>query len=284
MIGRGFKRAAAVAAVLAAAGCAGMGERVGRADLPVGAPSVDELLRDLAQNDTRIQSFRSGGTFQIESPDLEAIQRFRGFIVFERPDHLYVQGNHRITNIPVFKLACNGPEFIMEFPGSMDQSFYQVEGEQFEDVPFSVSPSDIAREMFLPEEWGALRPRDARVVGYDSQTQTATLAVGPAGAPRRVVDMVRVDAADPRWVARRDTRLKDDGGVLAITTLEEYTNVDGALFPTKVDAMFPTEATRMTFEMSRVRLNLDVAGEYFEVRERARELNLSGRNAAAPAD
>ncbi len=282
---RGFKRglgvACAVALTALAAGCAGLGESVGRTGTAAGAPSVDRLLADLSQNDARIQSFRSGGSFQIESPDLEAIQRFRGFIVFRRPASLYVQGNHRITNIPIFKLACAGPEFVMEFPGSRDQSFYQTEAEQFDDVPFSVSPSDIAREMFLPEEWSALKRRDARVVGYDDATQTVSMTIGPANAPRRVVELIRVDEADPRWVPHRVVRLREDGGVLAITTLDEYTNVDGALFPTKVDAHFPTESTRMTFSMSRVRLNLDVPDEYFQVRERARELNLEARTAVS---
>ena len=283
MLGWGCKRTlprCAAATILAcAAGCAGLGERVGRADLPAGAPSSETLLRDLAANDARIERFRSGGTFQIESPDLDAIQRFRGFILFSRPDKLYVQGNHRITNIPVFKLTCNGPEFVMEFPGSMDQSFYQVEGEQFEDVPFSVSPSDIAREMFLSEDWSALRPREARVAGYDAESQTVSLAIGPPNAPRRVVELMHVDPADPRWVPRRNTRLLEDGAVLAVTTLNEYTNVEGALFPTKVDAHFPTEATRMTFSMNRVRLGADAPDDDFDVRGRARELNLSERDA-----
>jgi len=266
---------------VALAGCAGLGQRVGRVELPAGSPTLETLLADLAANDARIQTFRAGGSFQIESPDLEAIQRFRGYIVFQRPSNLYVQGNHRITNIPVFRLACSGPEFVMEFPGNMDQSFYQVEGEQFDDVPFSVSPSDIAREMFLPENWADIKKRDARVVRYDDQTQTISMTIGPADHPRRVVDLVRVDSSDPRWVPRRVARMRDDGGVLAITTLEDYTNVNGALFPTHIDANFPTEQTCMIFDMRGIRLNLTVDADQFNVRERARELNLEARTAHA---
>jgi hypothetical protein len=266
------------------AGCAGLGDDVGRAGLPAGAPSSETLLADLAANDGRIHSFRAAGTFVLESPEFDAIKRFRGSIRFRRPWDLYVQGNHRLTNIPVFKLACAGPEFIMEFPGSMDQSFYQVEGEQFEDVPFSVSPSDIAREMFLAEDWHAIKRRDTRVVGYDAATGVATLAVGPPEAPRRVVELVRVDAENPRWVVQRNTRLTGDGGVLAVTTSAGYTDVDGALFPTEVDAQFPTKATRMTFSMRNVRLNADVPDDYFNIRARARELNLAERSPVSRAD
>jgi hypothetical protein len=261
------------------AGCAGLGERVGRVSLPPGAPKAEDILSDLARNDAKINTFRAAGSFIIESPDLAAIQNFRGYIRFRRPADLYVQGNKPPLYIPVFKLACVGQEFLMEFPGNRDQSFYQVEGEQFEDVPFSVSPSDIAREMFLPEDWGALKRRDARVIGFDPAAQTATISIGDGTKPRRVVELMRVNEQQPSWVAKKDTRLKDSGEVLAVTTLDAYTNVDGALFPTVVDARFPTEETRMTFTMRNVRLNETVSDEYFKIRERARELNLTERQA-----
>ena len=90
---------------------------------------------------------------------------------------------------------------------------------------------------------------------------------------------MRVNDLDPKWVLKKNTLMTDDGDVLAITTLDEYTNVDGALFPTKVDAFFPTEKTRMTFTMRGVKLNADVPDEYFDIRERARELNLRERQA-----
>ncbi len=269
----------AVGFLVLSASCAGLGEHADRVSLPAGAPKVDEILDDLARNDARIQSFRAGGTFVIASPEFEAIKQFRGSIRFRRPADLYVQGNQQLTNIPVFKLACVGPEFLMEFPGSRDQSFYQVEGEVFEDIPFSVSPSDIAREMFLPEDWGAIEQRDARVIAFDPATETAALSIGAGDRPRRVLELVRVNAQKPSWVARKDTRLTDTGEVLAITTLDNYTNVDGALFPTLVEATFPTEETRMTFTMRNVRLNEPVPDKYFNIRERARELNLTERQA-----
>lgn len=272
-----------MAAVLLAlaAGCAGLGERVGRVSLPPGAPSAEEVLRNLAENDAKIQSFRSAGTFVLISPEFDGIKRYNGNIRFRRPADLYVIGRLRL-GITVFKLACVGQEFLMEFPGSREQSFYQIEGEQFDDVPFSVSPSDIAREMFLPEDWGALKRRDVRVVGFDAAAETAVLSVGDDDRPRRMIELVRVNDQDPKWVAKKDTRLTDSGDVLAVTTLDEYTNVDGALFPTHVDAYFPTEETRMTFEMRNVKLNAEVSDEYFNIRERARELNLQERQANRP--
>ncbi len=269
----------AIALLALAAGCAGLGERVGRASLPKGAPSSEDVLRDLAANDARIQSFRAGGTFEIASPEFDAVKHFPGNIRFRRPADLYVQGNQRVTRIPIFKLACVGQEFLMEFPNSKDQSFYQIEGEQFEDVPFSVSPSDVAREMFLPEDWAALKRREVRMVDFDPAAETAVMSVGAGARARRILEVVRVNEQDPKWVLKRNTRLTDAGDVLAITTLDEYINVDGALFPTHVEATFPTEETRMTFTMRNVRLNAEVPDEYFNIRERARELNLTERQA-----
>ena len=106
------------------------------------------------------------------------------------------------------------------------------------------------------------------------------MSVGSGERARRVLEVVRVNEQDPKWVLKKNTRLTDAGDVLAITTLDEYRNVDGAIFPTKVEATFPTEKTRMTFTMRSVRLNTEVPDKYFDIRERAHELNLKERQAS----
>lgn len=184
----------------------------------------------------------------------------------------------------MFKLTCVGEEFLMEFPGSQGQSFYQVEGENFEDVPFSVSPSDIAREMFFPEAWGELRRRDARVVGYDPKQNAATLSIGPRAAPRRRVEVTRVNPKQPRWVIMRNERLDEAGRVLAKIQLGEYRAIDLAMFPTEVEAWFPTEATRMKFTMRNIRLNTDLSEEHFDIHARALELRLAERVSGTEGD
>ena len=170
---------------LALYGCAGVAGRVKIAALQDGAPTAAAMLRDLAANEARITNFRGAGTFTLESPEFDAVKKFRGSIKVQRPADLYVQGNHRITNIPLFKLICVGPEFLMEFPGSRDHSFYQLEGEKLDDVPFSVSPSDIVREMFLPEAWGEIGRREARVIGFDSEKNIAPPPIVPRSPARR---------------------------------------------------------------------------------------------------
>ncbi len=263
------------ALIFALSGCAGMGRRIEPASLPEGAPTVTEILRDLAANDGRIANFRGAGTFILESPEFDAVKKFRGSIKFRRPADLYVQGNHRLTGIPLFKLTCVGPEFLMEFPGSRDQSFYKLEGEQFDDVPFSVSPSDIAREMFLPEAWSEIGRRDARVIGFDPERNVATLSIGPRSAPRRWIEVTRINPENPTWVVVLNVRLAEGGRVIAETRLAEYNAIGAAMFPTEVEAWFPTEATRMTFNMRNIQLNTDLPPETFDIRTRALELQLA---------
>ncbi len=260
---------------LALCGCAGLGQRVELASLPDGAPAVAEILRDLAANDARIANFRGAGTFILESPEFDAVKKFRGSIKFQRPANLYVQGNHRLTNIPLFKLTCVGQEFLMEFPGSKDQSFYQLEGEKLDDVPFTVSPSDIAREMFLPESWGEIGRREARVIGFDPDKNIATLSIGPRAAPRRWIEVTRVNPEDPKWVVVRNVRLAEAGRVIAETRLAGYSAIGAAMFPTEIDAWFPTEATRMTFKMRNIQLNTKLPPDTFDIRGRALELRLA---------
>ena len=280
-----IRRAAYIAAAIVlgglVSGCAGLGQRVEVAALPDSAPDASEILEDLARNDARIENFRGAGTFILESPDFDAVKKFRGNIKFRRPADLYVQGNHRITNIPLFKLTCVGQEFLMEFPGSRDRSFYRIEGEQYEDVAFSVSPSDIAREMFLPEDWGAIRPREARVVRYDTETNVATVAIGPRNEPRRLIDVMRVNPDDPSWVIARNTRIDKSAKVIAETNLDGYSAIDGTMFPTEIDAWFPTEETRMIFRMRNVQLNTALPDKDFDIRSRALELNLAASPEAA---
>ena len=263
----------AVAALVS--GCMSVGEGVEFAPTAEAVPEIERILRDLAANDAHVKNFRGAGTFTLESPEFDAVKKFRGSIKFRRPSDLYVQGNHRITNIPLFKLTCVGSEFLMEFPGSQDRSFYQFEGTRYVDVPFSVSPSDIAREMFLPEDWRRIKRREVRVLRVGVDGNVAILEIGPKNAPRREIEVARVNPENPRWVVVKNTRLADTGDVIARTTLEGYSAIGAALFPTSIDAWFPTEQTRMTFTMRNIRLNTNLPNEDFDIRARARELNLA---------
>lgn len=280
MFGRGKRclsvllKHALLLAGLAAAGCTTLGERAPGMALPRGAPDVETILADLDRNDRAIQSFRAAGTFTLVSPKFDAVKRFRsGRIMFRRPASLFIQGNHRITNMPLFKLISVDREFLIEVPTNYRENYYQLEGEEFESVPFSVSPSDIAREMFFPEPWGELKRREVRLAEYRPADHVARLEIGLRGRPRRRVDVMLVGPENPAWVVVRNTRL-EDGAPVAVTTLGDYRVRDAAPFPASIDVYFPTEETRLTLELRNMRLNVPLPEKVFDVRARARELNL----------
>jgi hypothetical protein len=189
---------------------------------------------------------------------------------------LYVQGQKRLGPV-AFKLTCVEDAYLMEIPASREDSFYQLEGDTYRDVPFSVSPSDIAREMFVPEPWLDIPRDEARLIGFDEEAQTALLEIGPEDAPRRRIDIARVNLEHPAWVVTRNTRLDDIGNVIAVTELTEYHELGGIRFPALIDAYFPTEDTRMTFELRNIRPNYELTDADFDIEGRIRELNLKPR-------
>lgn len=269
----------AVLIMLIAAGCATVrrGSPLERGELPEDAPSPALILADLVKNDRAIVSFRAGGSFTLEWPEkgVKKVKAFRGGrVLFRRPADLYVQGNHRVTNMPLFKLISIGQEFLMEFPGSQENSFYELEGEEFTDVPFPVSPSDIAREMFLPETWGEITPSEFHLAGYHRDRQSYAVAVGRRDRPKRVIEVARVENALGAWVIIQNERRGEDGRVYAVTQLGDYHIVDGVAFPARVEAYFPTEDVRMIFELRNVRVNTPLSDSDFDLYGRARELGL----------
>ena len=259
---------ALVALMAVAAGCATTGERLDWGPVPDGAPAPADILADLAANDAAIHSFKATGKALLSSPEFAAVREFKqSRICFRRPDDLFVQG--RKLGSAVFRLRSVGSEFLLEFPATRDEPYYRLEGEDFEGVDFSVSPSDIVREMFLPETWGDLRRRHVRLTGYDEAARTAQLAIGPKRAPRR-----RVTVMGPPWVVVRNELLDAKGNVLAITDSGDYTVQDAIRFPMSIDAYFPPEDTRMTFTMRTVFPNADLPGSLFDIESAARELGL----------
>lgn len=264
-------------------GCAGLGKRVEHGEkgelsqaqpLPTGedgtvpisripedAPDVDVILKDLADNDAKVVNFRAAAHFTLQSPEVEGIQKFRSgsYIAYRRPSDLCVVGRLRTGNV-AFQLTCVGDEFLVEFPMERDPEkryYYQFGGEQFESVPFSVSPSDVARELFFPEEWAKLGRREARIIGYEQGV--ATMTVGSRRHPRRVLDVGQLE--DGHWVVLKSELLDDDGGIVALTTRNTYHEVDGYRFPTAVDVEFPGEQARISFELQNIRINTDLVND-----------------------
>jgi len=267
-----FRKAAAILSLVAMfAGCARLGERVERGTLPPGAPSIEEILNDLAANEGAIRNFKATGAFTLVSPELTATQKFRhSTIAFRQPADLYVVGRKYLGAV-IFRMTCVGNAFLVEFPASKDEPYYSIEGQEFESMPGrKVSPAEIAQEMFLPEAWASLKRRSVRMTQYDAASQSATLEIGPRRSPER-----RVVATGPPWVIARCERFDERGNLIAVTEKGDYRELEGVRFPALVHAEFPGEQSSMALRMRQVWPNTDLDGALFDIDARARALGLN---------
>jgi hypothetical protein len=247
-------------------GCARLGERANVGALPEGAPDGATILADLAKNDAAIGNFKAKGSMTLASPDFTGVKTCDdGLVSFRRPSDLCVIGKKLVVGVTVFRITCVGEEFLIEFPATPeDEPYYSVHGEKYGN--FHVAPSDIAREMFLPEDWATMKPKDFHIASYDSASGTATVEIGSRRFPHR-----RIVVAGPPWRVTRSERLDKDGGAAAITTMDDYREIDGVRFPAKVDASFPSEQTRMTMDIRKIWTNTKLDDALFNVEARARE-------------
>ena len=225
---------------------------------PGSRPVPREILAVLAENDAKIIDFHAVGTFTIAAPEFAAKKLCTGDVVYRKPASLHITGRHRTWGNVVFLLTSVGKEFLLTFPGEDAQPYYYHEGAAVEGVDFSVSPSDIVREMYFPESWGELPLREVRVADYDSAAHIAVLLIGPAGRPRR-----RVEVAGPHWDVVRNELLGEDGQVTAVTRLAGYDTFDGIRFPMEVESRFPAKETEMSIRLRKIDFNTGVADSAF---------------------
>ncbi|MCC6144100.1 MAG: hypothetical protein IT368_09860 [Candidatus Hydrogenedentes bacterium] len=248
--------------LIAAAGCVTTRGPVKPAALPEGAPEAAEILLALAQNDGQIQNFKGTGTLILESPEFAATQVLRqSAITYAVPDFLAISGRKHGTL--VFDLTSAGDAFLIELPTERDY-YYRIEGEQFKEVPFSVAPGEIAREMFLPRLWQAVG-NTAVLADWQPATQTAVLLIDSGQFPVR-----RVQVTGPPWVVTRSELLNEAGEIIAVTTREDYRDIAGVRFPGKVVAAFPGEQAMMSLAFRDIAINVSLDESTFDVTAKAR--------------
>lgn len=267
------KRALFVLLALFLGGCAHSGrDRLGTAvpqeDLPPGTPSAEVILQELAANDAAIENFRASGKFILKSPQLEETLLLpQSAITFRRPADLCVTG--RKLGSPVGRLTCVGDEFLLEV-ATKHEYLHGDRGARFDSVSREVSPADIAKETFLPEEWSALGAGRVRMTGYDAAAQRATFEV-LAERGRKVHR--RVEVSGPPWVVRRSELLDASGNATAITTKDDYRDNNGVRFPAEVRSEFPGEDAFMSFSMKSFTLNETVDPAMFDIPARLDEIH-----------
>ncbi|MDZ4861750.1 MAG: hypothetical protein SGI88_22475 [Candidatus Hydrogenedentes bacterium] len=231
--------------------------------VPAGAPNVADIIASLQTNDTALSNFRAAGTLTLESPKLKSIQRFpSGIVAYRRPADLYVVGKNAL-GATLFKLTSRDAEFLIEFPAvsnTDDRYYYSFEGEQFADVPFSVLPADVAREMFMPVDWDTVTQDSARLTGYDPQSGEATIEIDLSHGLTR-----KLTVRGEPWVIVGNVLRNSDGSPLSETRLSDFTENNGVRFPARSEAWFPIERTRLSFDLRNIRINTELDAALFNI-------------------
>jgi len=257
-----------VAVGLLAAGCASLGDRLEQQSLPAGAPGAAEMLQSLAQNEQALKGFKATGTAILQSPELESTQISReSTIIYRQPLDLYVIGRKYGTRF--VELTCSGPAFLIQFPTER-QFYYRPQGERFE----TVSSADMAKEMFQPESWLDLSPKQVRILSYDKAAQTASLLILDAKHNNRPRRQLLVQGTP--WVVLENRLLDPSGREIAITKKSEYYERDGIRYPKKVESVFPGEKAQMSFTMRKIDLNPVMDAKLFDVNSAVKELRKRG--------
>lgn len=241
------------------AGCVHLGVAYAPEKAIEGTPDMETVLDGLAANDTLVDSFEAKGKIILRS-EVEADQLLpQATIAFQRPDKLYAKGVHRI-GAQAFEIVGNGENFYIGLRNH--EPYYGTEGQRIEGIPFAISPADVAREMFLPEDWSAI---DANAVHVEAieKTETATFATFTLGPKRRPYR--RVVVSGPPWIVERTERLDKQGRPVAITYRSDYRIIDGVRFPSTIEAVFPTEAARVRFELRDIKMNAELDEHLFDV-------------------
>jgi len=214
---------------------------------------VHGFIENVARREASVDCIQARTKFTLDSPDLARRVSIRGFVAFAHPDKLRVQG-HAALGIDAFDLISIGKTFVLDIP-SEEKVFYAVDGMDIESVPFTVSPGDIARELFRPIDWEAVDADDLRVAR--KSPEEAVFEYRLDGLTHRI-------AVDSRWLVTRRDRY-DDGQLTCTALLSNYTNVAGTPFARRVELLYPPEQTRLEMRLSRIRLNRELSADMFRL-------------------
>lgn len=233
------------------AGCVHVGSPFRQYAIPPSAPPVDDILADLAANDGAIAGFRAAGAFIVETPEITK-RRFQGRVVYQRPHDLSLRGNHPVLGTRIFEMECRGDAWVIDIP-SENQRFAGHGAAEFDGVEgVSVTPFDIAREVFFQEDWEAVAPDQVEMLRYSPRTQSAVLVVTRPDGFRR-----RIEVAGAPWVVTRSSLYTPEGELLSEVERGEYREVDGFRVASRVVSTFPLNNASFEFRLRSIEIDGD---------------------------
>lgn len=217
---------------------------------------IEEILRTFAERDAALHNFKTKVRFKLESPDLEKAESLPGSMAFERPDKLRLQAHRTILGIDAFDLISRGKEFYLSVPREK-KVFYEKEGVAVEGMPFSVSPVDIVRELFVPEEWASVPAARVRILSRSADETTMGVYYNFRLKRKMVVTL-------DRYSIVRSERYGDDGSLLAVSELDRYEERDGQWLPMRLSISYPRDATSLTLTLDNLAANRDLNPQMFK--------------------
>jgi outer membrane lipoprotein-sorting protein len=215
---------------------------------------VEQAINALGTRQDALKNFKARVKFTIESPDLKRSQRFSGNIAVEMPDKLRLVSTGPFGR-KLFDLISVEKSFLLHLP-SEQKVFFEKEGVEVESLPFSVSPSDIARELFVPEDWGSTDLDDVRLMSQRGRRMS--LEMCPDGRVER-----ELLVQPPKWLLVRNELYAEDGALRAVTVLGRYRQLEGIWLPTHLEAHYPLRDTRLVMRISKVEVNTQLNPKLF---------------------
>lgn len=213
---------------------------------------VEEIIRDIEENDAKIRTLKGRGTFTLKTPQLDTIyQLHQSDIEFNYPDYLFAVG--RKYTAVVLKLTCYKDEFLIELP-TEKRYYYSKGGEYFEHSGARVTPLDIFREMLLTGKVENLKFKSVRLVSYDTANQIAELMLYFDRSRKHPYRKILVQGKP--WVILETERYSENGDMIAKTKRSDYrVSEDGVKFPSVIHCEFPRENAFMTIKLNKCVFN-----------------------------
>ncbi|MCX8065420.1 MAG: hypothetical protein N3G21_09665 [Candidatus Hydrogenedentes bacterium] len=235
--------------------CVRWGRPLERISINEGNIRIEEIIKDLRENDNLIKSLRGRGTFTLKTPQLDTVyQLHQSDIEFNHPDYLHAVG--RKYTAVVLKLTCYKDEFLIELP-TEKRYYYSRGGEYFEHSGAEATPLDIFREMLLTGDWDKIKLQSIELSKYDSVSQTAELIIYSEG--NRTYPLRKIKVQGKPWVIIETERYSPTGTLIAKTNRSDYRlSEDGVKFPSVIQCEFPQENAFMGIKINKCVFNTPV--------------------------
>ncbi|GEM_PF-1095213 len=216
--------------------------------------TLNEIINDLKDNDTKIRTLKGRGTFTLKTPQIDTIyQLHQSDIEFYYPDYLRAVG--RKYTAVVLKLTCYKDEFLIELPTEKNY-YYSKGGEFFEHSDTEVTPLDIFREMLFSGNWEKIKPQQIEISPIATAEQNQTVEIKIYSDTTHKFLQRKIIVQGKPWVILETERYSPSGALIAKTKRDNYrVSEDGVKFPSIIHCEFPQENAFMTIKLNKCSFN-----------------------------